>query len=84
MFMSTIGNNGSMARNFEVRIVRPQCKGCGICVRFCPSGVLELSGELTSKGYRPPQKKKDAVCKGCRNCELMCPDFAIFIEEAGK
>jgi formate hydrogenlyase subunit 6/NADH:ubiquinone oxidoreductase subunit I len=26
--------------------------------------------------------KKGAACTGCRTCELMCPDLAIFVEEA--
>ena len=60
------------------------CAGCGICVHFCPHGVLEMSEEFTPKGYHPPQKKKGAVCKGCRICEQMCPDLAIFIEEEAK
>ncbi len=73
-----------MAISFGVRILRPNCKGCGICVHFCPHGVLEMSEEFTPKGYHPPQKKKGAVCKGCRICEQMCPDLAIFIEEEAK
>jgi MinD superfamily P-loop ATPase len=40
-----------------------------------------MSGEFTARGYHPPKKRQGAECKGCRICELMCPDFAIFIEE---
>jgi 2-oxoglutarate ferredoxin oxidoreductase subunit delta len=70
-----------MPKRSEVRILPASCKGCGICVHYCPSGVLEMSGEFTARGYHPPKKKQGAECKGCRICELMCPDFAIFIEE---
>jgi len=73
-----------MARSFGVRILPANCKGCGICVHFCPHGVLEMSGEFTSKGYHPPRVRKGAACKGCRLCEQMCPDLAIFVEEEGK
>jgi len=71
-----------MPRKFEVRLIPSSCKGCGICVHFCPAGVLEMSGQFTPKGYHPPKKKQGATCTGCRTCELMCPDFAIFVEEA--
>ena len=73
-----------MPRKFAVRILESGCKGCGICAHFCAEGVLEMSGEFTPKGYHPPRQKEGATCKGCRNCELMCPDLAIFVEEEGK
>ena len=52
------------------------CKGCGICVAFCPKKVLALhDGKVAAE--RPED------CIGCRMCELRCPDFAIEIHEAG-
>lgn len=41
-----------------------------------------MSEELTPRGYHPPVVKEGRLCMGCRTCELMCPDLAIFIEEA--
>jgi len=41
-----------------------------------------MSSDFTPRGYHPPVKKKEAACTGCRTCELMCPDLAIFVEEA--
>jgi 2-oxoglutarate ferredoxin oxidoreductase subunit delta len=73
-----------MPKKFGVRILGDGCKGCGICVHFCPNGVLKMSGEFTPKGYHPPQKKTDKACKGCRTCEQMCPDLAIYVEEEGQ
>ncbi len=49
------------------------CKGCGICVAFCPKKVLEMDGE-TVKAVRPED------CIVCRLCEMRCPDLAIEIE----
>jgi 2-oxoglutarate ferredoxin oxidoreductase subunit delta len=56
-------------------IVRERyCKGCGICVAFCPRKVLALkSGKVC---VEHPE-----LCIGCRMCELRCPDFAIEVEE---
>ena len=51
------------------------CKGCGLCVEFCPAGVLEqgADGRVT---VAHPEK-----CTACRWCELHCPDFAIFVAD---
>ena len=55
-------------------INREWCKGCGICVAFCPKKVLELDEEEKATAVR----KDD--CIACRLCELRCPDLAIEIE----
>ncbi len=54
-------------------IKRDWCKGCGICVHFCPKSVLELDNKDKAVVVRP----EDCVC--CRMCELRCPDLAIEI-----
>lgn len=50
---------------------RDWCKGCGICVHFCPKNVLELDEK--EKVHAP--RAQDCIC--CELCELRCPDFAI-------
>lgn len=70
-----------MPGRFRLRVLKEMCKGCSICVRFCPARALEMSSELTRRGYSPPRLKEGAECRGCRSCELMCPDMAIFVEE---
>ncbi len=55
-----------------------RCKGCGFCVEFCPTKVLELSGEFNAKGYHPPVAVRPQACTGCDLCGIYCPDFAIF------
>jgi 2-oxoglutarate ferredoxin oxidoreductase subunit delta len=62
------------------------CKGCNICVRFCTKHILETSKEVNSRGYFTPYVTDQAACDNCRQCELFCPDFAIYIvddDEAG-
>ncbi len=50
------------------------CKGCNICVAFCPKQVLVLKD-----GKVFPERPE--LCIGCRMCELRCPDFAIEVRE---
>ena len=48
------------------------CKGCNICVTFCPRDVLALeNGKVIIK---EPDR-----CIRCGNCESLCPDFAIYL-----
>ena len=49
------------------------CKGCGICVEFCPKNVLALEEKV--KIVKPEE------CIHCGQCEQRCPDYAIWIEE---
>ena len=66
-----------MAKGF-VTITVERCKGCGFCVEFCPTDVLELSSAFNSKGYHPPHVIAAEKCSGCDLCGMYCPDFAIF------
>jgi len=56
---------------YKVNVKKDWCKGCGICISFCPKGVLALDDE--GKVYSKDPEK----CRGCGNCEIYCPDFAI-------
>lgn len=49
------------------------CKGCGICVAFCPKQLLVLRN-----GKVFPERPE--ICIGCRMCEFRCPDFAIEVK----
>ncbi|MBC8018150.1 MAG: 4Fe-4S binding protein [Verrucomicrobia bacterium] len=54
----------------KIEIIEKYCKGCHICVEFCPTKVLEM------KGFYAAVKDLEACIK-CMQCELRCPDFAI-------
>jgi 2-oxoglutarate ferredoxin oxidoreductase subunit delta len=62
----------------QVCVIKERCKGCGICVAYCPRGTLEMSAEFNAKGYHPPYAKNEEKCVGCDLCQVLCPEFAIF------
>jgi 2-oxoglutarate ferredoxin oxidoreductase subunit delta len=63
----------------EVFINATWCKGCAFCVQFCPTNVLEMSKEFNAKGYHPPYVKNPEACTDCKFCQLICPEFSIFV-----
>ena len=63
----------------EIHVVKDRCKGCGFCVEYCPKDVLVLSEGFNVKGYHPPEARQAEDCVHCQLCEMLCPDFAIFV-----
>lgn len=63
----------------RIQINQGWCKGCGICVAFCPGQALGLAEGKVRMLY-PDQ------CVGCGLCEQRCPDYAIWMEtdDAGE
>jgi 2-oxoglutarate ferredoxin oxidoreductase subunit delta len=64
----------------QVYLIAERCKGCQVCVHFCPQEVLMISDERNAKGYRIPMMVEGsaAECVHCGFCTLVCPEFAIF------
>ena len=50
-------------------IFTDKCKACGICVRFCPEGIIEIKNKKAQTDYD--------YCKGCLICAEECPFNAI-------
>ena len=61
-----------------------RCKGCGLCVAVCPKKVLEISPEVSPKGYFPAYQARPEDCVYCTTCCIMCPDVAIEIREEAE
>lgn len=54
----------------RILINRKWCKGCEICVEFCPKKTLAMEGTKAIVA-------DISTCSQCMLCELRCPDFAI-------
>jgi 2-oxoglutarate ferredoxin oxidoreductase subunit delta len=59
----------------QVTIFANWCKGCGICVAFCPTGVLVLDDEDHPEVVYPEK------CTACHWCDTHCPDLAIIVKK---
>ncbi len=57
------------------------CKGCGLCIHYCPREVLRLSDIRNQKGYTVAQVVDIDDCSGCKLCEMGCPDVAIYVSD---
>ena len=53
------------------------CKGCELCISFCPKGVIKLSDRLNAAGYQFAVFSDNGQCTGCAVCALVCPEVAI-------
>ncbi len=60
-----------------IKIDKDLCKGCELCVHFCPKKVIAMCDGFNSKGHRFACVVEDNDCTGCAICARMCPDVAI-------
>lgn len=58
----------------KVVIFANWCKGCRLCVEFCPTGVLAM-GENDL-----PYVAVAENCTACHWCDTHCPDLAIVVK----
>jgi 2-oxoglutarate ferredoxin oxidoreductase subunit delta len=68
-------------KKYIINIDELVCKGCELCIFYCPKDVLKLAEKMNQKGYNIAEVIKADNCIGCRLCEIACPDFAIYIKE---
>lgn len=69
-----------MARG-RVSFLEEDCKGCELCIHFCPRHILGLDrGRINASGYHPVTNLEPDNCNGCGICALMCPDIVIRVE----
>ena len=70
--------------NVPVWVNTGNCKACDICVSVCPSGVLGMKYDSTSTLGAMISVNNPESCIGCNECELSCPDFAIYVADKNQ
>jgi len=65
----------------KVVINKEKCKGCLLCVSFCPKALFIVEEKLNSKGVKPVKLKEVNDCVGCGQCAVICPECCIEIYE---
>ncbi|NQU14493.1 MAG: 4Fe-4S dicluster domain-containing protein [Desulfobacteraceae bacterium] len=71
----------------KIVIDKERCKGCHLCIEFCPNNRIEVDELLNKKGYSPARSKENVTegekgCVGCAICATVCPDVAIEVYRA--
>jgi len=69
---TSIANKTGQWRNFKPVVEESKCVKCGICIQFCPEGIMGVKGEVPDIDYD--------YCKGCALCAEECPQKAIRME----
>ncbi len=63
----------------KIKINSKRCKGCQLCIIFCPKKNIALDKNLNESGIAPAVIIAEDNCTGCGICFLMCPDSCIDI-----
>ena len=54
-----------------------RCKGCTLCVNYCPKKIIAMTKKFNPKGYAYPEVTDMDPCTGCMLCGQFCPDVCI-------
>ncbi len=69
-------------KTFRIVIYENLCKGCELCVNFCPKDCFEMTTDrINAKGMPFAECVRLADCVGCRACATVCPEAAIELFE---
>ncbi|MBT4513310.1 MAG: ferredoxin family protein [Chloroflexi bacterium] len=64
-------------RKGYIEIDQVLCKGCQICMEFCPKTSISPADNLNAAGYLPASYNDESECTGCAICALVCPEVCI-------
>jgi NAD-dependent dihydropyrimidine dehydrogenase PreA subunit len=66
-------------------IIEPEeCKGCRLCVEFCPKACIAMGQSINKMGYQYAEFNSEK-CTACGICYRVCPEpGAITVFEEKK
>lgn len=70
-----------MFESYHVEVNPVNCKECGYCLEICAPKVFAKSDSVNANGYRYMKVVNEEECDGCQKCVMICPDFAIKVQE---
>jgi len=65
----------------KIVIDKDKCKGCLLCVTFCPKELIKKSAHLNKRGVNFVEFQDTGECAGCLQCAIICPDCCIEVWE---
>jgi len=65
----------------RISIDKNKCKGCLLCVKFCPKGLISASDKLNERGVNFVEFRDNGECIACAMCAIICPDCCIEVEK---
>jgi 2-oxoglutarate ferredoxin oxidoreductase subunit delta len=63
----------------HIAIDEEWCKGCYLCIHYCPKKIFAKSKRRNLRGYTLPQLTGPENCTSCKSCEFICPELAITV-----
>jgi hypothetical protein len=71
----------SQHSNISPQVKKKACKGCEICLSWCPQSAISMASSGEETGTKPSVAFIDSKnCIGCGECILACPSSAIQIQ----
>ncbi|NWG03803.1 MAG: DUF362 domain-containing protein [Syntrophaceae bacterium] len=71
----------SQHSNISPQVKKKACKGCEICLSWCPQSAISMVSRESGTGDKPSVAFIDSKnCIGCGECILACPSSAIQIQ----
>jgi len=63
----------------KIEINKETCKGCQLCMFYCPKACIKLDNSINRKGVYPVVPSGKDKCTGCAFCAIVCPDLCITV-----
>jgi NAD-dependent dihydropyrimidine dehydrogenase PreA subunit len=68
----------------HITIELEECKGCRLCVEFCPKKCIAIGSSINKMGYQYAEFTSGECCTACGICYYVCPEpgaIAVFSEK---